>query len=345
MKHRTKPRYLKIRKRASGARVYYWRRGEQFVRLSDDPAEAWREAEVLNEQADRESLGIVPGRPIGAMPGTIAHLIHEYRTSPDFRDLAVKTCRGYEPHLAWLHDGFGDLKPAEIDARWVQRLKTKMADTPHQGNARITVVRLLYGWGRRHGLAPAVNPAAGFRRLKTTLRDQVWAPDEIARFVVSARPSQRLAVLLGLFTLQREGDLIRMPWSAYDGRRIELRQRKTGRLISARAHAELKAALDTTPRQAVTVLVSEATGQPYGEHHFRHSFARERDSIGIRAELQFRDLRRTGAVLLSRRGATPQQIAALGGWGISQTTKILETYVPVDAAMADEAVAKMGDWQ
>jgi integrase len=37
-----------------------------------------------------------------------------------------------------------------------------------------------------------------------------------------------LPLLLALWTGQRQGDLLRLPWSAYDGEHIRLRQSKTG---------------------------------------------------------------------------------------------------------------------
>ena len=38
-------------------------------------------------------------------------------------------------------------------------------------------------------------------------------------------------MMLALWTGQRQGDLLRLPWSAYDGNHIRLRQSKTGRRI------------------------------------------------------------------------------------------------------------------
>jgi hypothetical protein len=145
-------------------------------------------------------------------------------------------------------------------------------------------------------------------------------------------------VALGLYSLQREGDLIRLPRTAYDRTRLELRQRKTGKLLAAEAHPLLRQLLDATPRLAVQILVSEVTGRPYHETGFRHAFAHERTRLGLRKELQCRDLRRTGAVTLSRLGVPVQQIAALGGWDISRTTRILETYTPLDEQMATATV-------
>jgi hypothetical protein len=37
-----------------------------------------------------------------------------------------------------------------------------------------------------------------------------------------------LPLLLALWTGQRQGDLLRLPWSAYDGEHVRLRQSKTG---------------------------------------------------------------------------------------------------------------------
>ena len=52
----------------------------------------------------------------------------------------------------------------------------------------------------------------------------------------------------------------------------------------------------------------------------------------MRAELleglQRRDLRRTGAVQMALAGATTAQIAALAGWSIDRTQRIIDTYVP-----------------
>ena len=38
-------------------------------------------------------------------------------------------------------------------------------------------------------------------------------------------------MLLAINTGQRQGDLLRLPWSAYDGKNIKLRQRKTGAYV------------------------------------------------------------------------------------------------------------------
>src|SRR5215510_14933216 len=45
-----------------------------------------------------------------------------------------------------------------------------------------------------------------------------------AAFLEHARPDLALAIMLALWTGQRQGDLLRLPWSAYDGKRFRLRR-------------------------------------------------------------------------------------------------------------------------
>ena len=56
-----------------------------------------------------------------------------------------------------------------------------------------------------------------------------------------------LALMLGLWTGQRQGDLLRLTWKAYDGQFIRLRQSKTDVHVTVPVGKPLKAILDTTP--------------------------------------------------------------------------------------------------
>ena len=57
-----------------------------------------------------------------------------------------------------------------------------------------------------------------------------------------------LALMLALWTGQRQGDLLRLPWSAYDGTRIRLRQSKGGVQVVVPVGKPLKLMLDATKR-------------------------------------------------------------------------------------------------
>jgi hypothetical protein len=67
----------------------------------------------------------------------------------------------------------------------------------------------------------AANYLRGFKRLYHADRSEIiWLPEHIAAFMKAAPIEMQRALILGLHTGQREGDILRMPWSAYDGSRI-----------------------------------------------------------------------------------------------------------------------------
>lgn len=336
-----RPRYLKSERNRDGTLRWYWRPKDRAgVALGNDAAAAIVMAIELNRQRDAERAGL--SGPVGPVKGSVRELADAYKASPEFARLAPKTRHEYDRHLSWLIGMAGDLSVGSVTVRGIQELKRTGAATPWETNARLRTVRLLWSWGRRAGMA-GENPASDFRQIATRPRDVVWTSQEVATMLGGAVPALRLAIALGLYTLQREGDLLVLPWTAYDGRRLELRQRKTRKIVGFAVHPVLKAALDTTKRHAVTILLNEGTHLPFQADAFRHLFALERYRLGLRRELQFRDLRRTGAVTLARLGAPTPQIAALGGWEISRAQEILKTYIPLDEEMASAAVRAWGE--
>lgn len=104
-----------------------------------------------------------------------------------------------------------------------------------------------------------------------------------------------------------------MKWNQYDGIRIKVKQQKTGVLVSVKCLPQLKVALDKLDKPSIYILVSESTGRPYNGSHFSKTFARIRDKIGIRKDLQFKDLRRTAVVSLARAGCATPEIASITG--------------------------------
>jgi hypothetical protein len=329
-----KPRYVEFQRSGAGGRWYWRPKDRPGVPLGADRVTAWSHAAELNRERDAERAGLGKVRLVD---GTVRWLTQRYLASPYFREKAPKTRHEYQRAGVWLVELWGDLPAEAITPRVVQEAKAAGTATPWETNARLRFVSLLYGWARLQGLV-AANPAERFRKLRTRPRAVIWEPEEVTTFLRDATPSIRLAVALGLYTLQREGDLLLLPWSAVAGGRFRLTQQKTGKLVGAELHPVLHRALEATRRQAVQVLVSEATAKPYRADHFRHVFAYDRARLGLRRELQFRDLRRTGAVTLARDGVPLQQIAALAGWEIGTTQEILKTYVPLDEGMATAAI-------
>ena len=70
----------------------------------------------------------------------------------------------------------------------------------------------------------------GFKWLYHADRSEIiWLPEQIAAFMAAAPIEMQRALILALHTGQRQGDLLCLPWSAYDGAAITLRQGKARR--------------------------------------------------------------------------------------------------------------------
>jgi hypothetical protein len=81
-------------------------------------------------------------------------------------------------------------------------------------------------------IAIMANPCErGGRVYHGTRVDLVWSEEDEAAFFRTAALCLHLPLVMALWTGQRQGDLLRLPWSAYDGQDIRLRQSKTGAAV------------------------------------------------------------------------------------------------------------------
>ena len=68
---------------------------------------------------------------------------------------------------------------------------------------------------------------------RRTEKTRFGAKRRLRKLLAVASKEMEIAIVLALWTGQRQGDLLRLPWSAYDGKHIRLRQSKTGRALSS----------------------------------------------------------------------------------------------------------------
>jgi integrase len=97
------------------------------------------------------------------------------------------------------------------------------------------------------------------------------------------------ALVLALETGQRQGDLLRLPWSAYGGEWVRLRQEKTGRRVNVPATRQLRGVLDAAKRSA-TVILTNGRGLAWKGNAFRKAWGSSTKKAGL-ARLTFHDLR------------------------------------------------------
>jgi integrase len=350
-------RYL-VAKRQKSCILYYWQPNrplreagflpQRLAERTNDLSDAIGEAEALNRALDDWRAGY---QPVPIQPGTIPWLIRLYREDPRYTDLAPSSQRSYDNRLAIIEAWSaraGHPPMRTIERRHCKAFYRSMSAKPGMANAVMRMLRVLLAFAIDEGELGS-NPAEKMRLRGRPPRDQVWTPEQIATFVVAAeqqgRPSLGLAVMLGAALGQREGDILRLGWTQYDGATVQLRQRKTGKLLAVPVIADLRKALDGAPRTAATMVANEMAGRPYGQDAFRHLFREVATLAGLPSELQFRDLRRTAAVRLAEAGCSVPEIAAITGHELTRTAQILEVYCPRNTAMAYNAITKLEEYR
>jgi integrase len=186
-----------------------------------------------------------------------------------------------------------------------------------------------------------VNPCErGGRVYHGTRVDAVWSEEDEAAFLASAPVHLQRPLLLALWTGQRQGDLLRLPWSAYNGQDIHLKQSKTGARVVIPVGGPLKAMLDAMPRKSPIILVN-SEGRPWTSDGFRASFFKARDAAGI-SGVTFNDLRGTAVTRLALVHCTEAQIASVTGHSLHDVSSILDAhYLRRDPEMARAAINKL----
>jgi integrase len=223
---------------------------------------------------------------------------------------------------------------------WRDRLARK---SRRQADYAFTVLALILAWAHERRLVKA-NPCKKAGRLYRGSRaNKVGSDDQEAAFLATAPKHMQLPFLLAIWTAQREGDLLRLQWSAYDGKIIRLRQNKTGRYVMIPVGTRLETALDAAKadrRNATTILLNSER-RPWSSDGFRSSWRKACKKAGVTG-LTFHDLPGSAITRLALAGATVPEIAQISGLSLGDVRGILEKhYLGDDIALAESAIRKL----
>jgi integrase len=280
--------------------------------------------------------------------GTLHSLIAGFRSSTEFRHRAPRTRLDYTKHIKAIEAEFGNFPIAALSdpgARgefkdWRDRLALK---SPRQADYAWTVLARILSVAKDRGKI-TVNPCErGGRVYHADRNDKVWTDANEAAFIASAPHHLHLALKLALWTGQRQGDLIRLPWSAYDGQAIRLRQGKTRRRVTVPVGAPLKEALDEAARAKkgpLMLLTSDGTAWK-SANSFGVAWRRAMLVAGLDG-LTFHDLRGSSVTRLALSGATEPEIAAITGLSLRDVSAILDAhYLSRDVGLAESGIRKL----
>jgi integrase len=277
--------------------------------------------------------------------GTFVALIRDYTNSIQFQNLAEVTKKEYKRLLTAAEAEFGDLPIEALNdpevrqefLSWHEKLARRIG--LRQADYTIQTISSMLSWAIERGKISS-NHLRGFKKSYRSNRSQIiWTNEHIDKFMAVAPIEMQRAMILALNTAQREGDLIRLTWDAYDGHIIRLKQSKTGMPVAIPCTTELKTMLDGMERKVSTILTS-VKGRPFKPRNFLNMWKRSMERAGI-SGLHFHDLRGTAITRLAEAGCSVGEIAAISGHTIASAHKIIESYLARTPTLARQAIAKL----
>jgi integrase len=292
---------------------------------------------------------------------TFVGLVREFTLSIEFQQtLAQSTQTEYRRMLTAAEKEFHDLPIIALNDSGVRedfldwREKVAHNSGNREADNRLSAISAMLTWATNRGKI-ASNHLRGFKRLYFADRSEIiWLREHVAAFMAVASIEMQQAMILALHTGQRLSDLLRLPWSAYDGKSITLRQgkarrgRSPGPPVIVPCTAALRRMLDSMERTSPLILTTK-TGQSFKKRYFSRLWDETMFAAGLETStipgfgesvrLHFHDLRGTTVTLLSESGSNPQMIGSITGHSLKTVHRILERYLARTSGLGEQAIS------
>ena len=242
---------------------------------------------------------------------TVAQLIDQYLASADFAALAANTRRAHGGAMKRLAAVFGAVRVRDWRPAWGQHFIDQR--TPAAANRDRAVLSTLLARAVRAGVLDE-NPARELQGQPAPPRSRFVADSELAAFLRHCDARLRAYAALKLATGARAGQLIALPWTAWDGHRLAVPAAKGGR--DTHYHGAAIAEALRLCRAAFApggTIVTTRAGRPYAaaRHWNKHWQRAMRQFVAAGGE-RFRehDLRAVVASRRRRRWKSPRRCSA-----------------------------------
>jgi integrase len=317
--------------------VYAWR-GRGAPKLgeykADTPAAAHAKA-----KADSTGIAARYAEATNHTPSAkfIQGLIIEYRSSTDFKDLAISTQRQWRSWLERISEVWGDQPLALMSKPGARRTLIQWRDYYAENSGRRAadygmqvMTRLLSFAVDREYLAK--NPAIGIGRVYQADRsDLIWTEEQIRDACAHAPRHIAEAIELAALTGLRVSDLATLRWDeigAAEGRKATSKSRgRTSAFIPLTP--PLRALLARIERKGDTILVT-AHGKPWSAGNtLSKAIQTAAGAAGV--DRRTHDLRGTAATRYCLAGLTDSEVAAAMGWEEANVARMRRIYVSAGA--------------
>jgi integrase len=162
--------------------------------------------------------------------GTMRSLIDYFKDSDEYKSKSPHSRRAYDTYLKMIDATFGTMPIAAVEDK-----RARGEFKAWRGTFSATARKADYAWStlarvlsvaKDHGKISVNVCERGGRLYDADRSDIIWSADDIREFCAVASAELQAALLLALWTGQRQGDLLKLSWKNYDGTYIRLRQTK-----------------------------------------------------------------------------------------------------------------------
>lgn len=313
---------------------YAWKGGPRLPGKPGDPEfiEAYNKA--IGQKAKSRS-------------DTIQSLLNRYQDTPKWGGLAERTKKDYCSHIRKIETAFGDFPISALADRCARAALLEWRDTMattsrRQADYVFATFASILAWAYDRGLTDA-NPCEKTGKLYRSGRaERIWTQADESALLAIAPARIQMAYLMAAWTGQRQGDLLRLPWDAYDGTHIRLIQSKTQRRVVIPVASTLRAVLDEeAKRRTAATILTTSRGTSWTSHGFSASWRKTLAKAKI-SGLTFHDLRGTAVTRLAIAGCEVPEIATITSHSLKYVGAILDAhYLSRNTQLAESAIMKL----
>jgi integrase len=174
-------------------------------------------------------------------------LIDYFKDSDEYKGGSIHSRRAYNQYLNLIDGKFGTMPIAAIEDKRARgefkMFRGEFAATPRKADYLWTTLARVLSVAKDHGKISVNVCERGGRLYEADRAEIIWQADDIRAFCSVASVELQAALLLALWTGQREGNLLKLTWKSYDGQSIRLRQTKArggkGRFVTIPVGAPL----------------------------------------------------------------------------------------------------------
>ncbi|MFV0622385.1 tyrosine-type recombinase/integrase [Sphingomonas sp. ac-8] len=269
-------------------------------------------------QPREDALADRVGRQVTGV--TFAALVAAYRASGEFRTIpSPKTRANRLRYLDLIASEHGHRSVKACRPSDVRKMRDVYADTPGKANNWLATFKVLMAFAALNDWRRD-NPSTDVRLLPIG-EHEPWPADILARALSLASPMLRLALITGLCSGARIGDVIRMRHDWHDGRTMQFTAAKNKAIVAVPMHPLWLEEIEKTPRRGVTLLF-DRSGKPFSDPKIvQERVRRLMEDLGSPTYLSngrprgysFHGLRKNAACYLKELGLNDDQIGSICG--------------------------------